>query len=93
MTINSDLYHPVSGAARPELNFPAFYVARGSADGVYPPVNRAAFITATTKEEPSRLDSPWHVELFVMNPDGIFFNHNVPYDPKKAGGTWHYGWE
>lgn len=76
----------------PTLGEQVNYVARGSLDGVYKPVNRVAFITATTEEEPARLSSEWHVELYVINPDGQFFNHNVAYDENKSPGTWHYPW-
>lgn len=66
------------------------YVSRGSADGVYPAVCRAAVITAT--EENSKT-----VSLCVLNPEGLFFNHNVFYlahDSDAYGyerpGTWHW---
>jgi hypothetical protein len=60
------------------------YVARGSADGVYQPVCRAATITQALD-----LDSG-DVGLCVMNPTGFFFHESVPYDPAGAPGTWHW---
>lgn len=63
---------------------PCHYVARGSADGVYPAVCRAAIITQALT-----LDSG-DVGLCVLNPEGVYFIQTVPYDPAGAPGTWHW---
>jgi len=60
------------------------YVARGSADGVYPAVCRAAIITEALDLESGV------VGLMVANPTGLFFSQNIPYDPAGAPGTWHW---
>lgn len=52
------------------------YVSRGSADGVYPSVCRAAIVT----EVPEGVASPITVGLAVLNPTGVFFDRSVPYD-------------
>lgn len=57
------------------------YVARGSADGVYPPVCRAAVITAADGA------SEGVVELCVFNPTGLFFNKS---SRGSAPGEWHF---
>jgi hypothetical protein len=58
------------------------YVARGSADGKFPPVCRAAVITDVDAA---------HVSLAVLNPTGIFFGTDIAEDQNgKAPGTWHW---
>jgi hypothetical protein len=47
------------------------YVARGSADGKYPPVCRAAIVTEYQEAFTSELD---RVGLAAINPTGIFFH-------------------
>ena len=64
-----------------------FYQARGSADGVFPPVERVAFIT-----EVSPGDRNGTVGLIVFNPKGLFFHSlsdgGTVYDADRAPGTW-----
>lgn len=66
------------------------YVSRGSADGVFPKVCRAAVITEVADVGLER------VHLAVFNPEGIFFDHLAPHrEPtadgeELAGGTWHW---
>lgn len=66
------------------------YVARGSADGRFPPVNRLAFVT----EVDSHVQDGRKVGLMVANPSGLFFHPlemgGVEYDPDGAPGTWHW---
>ncbi len=52
------------------------YVARGSADGHFPPVCRAAIISGMDVER-----NGWTVALAVLNPNGMFFNNDCPHDP------------
>jgi hypothetical protein len=33
---------------------------------------------------------PLTVGLCVLNPTGLFFNRNVPYDKDGKGGSWHW---
>lgn len=70
------------------------YVARGSADGVFPAVCRAAVVTEVTDAGlPEK-----KISLCVLNPTGVFFDQNVPYDDQgpidedgtPRGGTWHW---
>jgi hypothetical protein len=63
------------------------YVARGSADGVYPAVCRVAIVT--------EVDSEDEVGLCVFNPTGLHFRSIAegvnPHDEEtKVGGTWHW---
>lgn len=59
------------------------YVSRGSADMVYLPECRAATITEVHDDET--------VSLCVMNPNGLYFTSQVPYDGEyHHGGTWHW---
>jgi hypothetical protein len=74
------------------------YVSYGTPGGEYPSVCRAAVITAVhglpDAEKISVGESvsfAEHVDLCVLNPEGLFFNHSVPQnEPGKGGGTWHW---
>jgi hypothetical protein len=65
------------------------YVARGSADGVFPAVCRAAIVTEAGTDT---------CGLAVMHPDGVLFARDIPYDDQgpidedgtPRGGTWHW---
>ena len=57
-------------------------MARGSADGEYPPVCRAAVIT--------EVQPPPKAAVFVMNPTGIFLHPSLEHDENRAPGTWHF---
>ncbi len=67
------------------------YVARGSADGVFPVTCRAAVVTAVN--EPEEL-----VGLAVFHPDGLLFAQGIPQGAPSdtdlsvplVGGTWHW---
>lgn len=57
------------------------YVAYGTPGGEFPAgVCRAAIITETN-EVGGLADALDVVSLCVLNPTGLFFNRNVPYDP------------
>lgn len=59
------------------------YVARGSRDGIFPSVCRAAVVTD--------VGSGTSVSLAVLNPTGLFFGQDVAEDQNvKVGGTWHW---
>jgi hypothetical protein len=60
------------------------YVARGSADGVFPSVCRAAKITEVVDQE------ELVVNVIVFNPGGIFFDRALVYDEDTHPGTWHW---
>lgn len=66
----------LSRAGFPEIGQLVHYVARGSADGVFPPVCRMAFVTETG-------DDPFAVGLYVVNPTGTFHH------PLAMGGIVH----
>ena len=88
----------------PSVGRVAHYVARGSADGVFPPACRAATITEAGYDEDQT------VGLAVLNPTGMFFHprqpNGVEYGPGEKhehgditglcdglvhrGGTWHW---
>lgn len=64
-------------------------MARGSADGKFPSVCRAADVTEVSDTTPDL------VGLMVKNPTGLFFHPlgegGVIHDgDRKAGGTWHW---
>ena len=62
------------------------YVARGSADGHFPPVCRAAVVTTCGDTG----DSHTVAGLAVLNPTGMYFEPRLIYDPAVAPGTWHF---
>lgn len=68
---------------RPQINQPVHYVARGSADGVFPPVCRAALVTDRGTEETD-------VSIVVFNSTGLFFQVDCRHDEAQGPGTWHY---
>lgn len=73
----------------PSVGRVVHYKARGSADGVFPPVCRAASISEVDSEDPTRIG------IVVLNPEGMFFHSlrsgGVWHDEDdKAGGTWHW---
>ncbi len=80
----------------PFVGNPIHYVARGSADGVFPPVCRAAWITEVPAHEVN--DQGERLVLCaVLNPTGLFFQSDplrLVSEPdaegKFPGGTWHY---
>lgn len=51
------------------------YVARGSADGKFPSVCRAAVVTEIAEPE-----QPLLISLAVLNPSGLFFDQLIPFD-------------
>lgn len=57
------------------------YVARGSADGKFPPVCRAAVIAELPENGLPR--------IVVLNPQGIFFD-DVEYNTAGTPGTFHF---
>lgn len=62
------------------------YVSYGTPGGEYPSVCRAAIITAVGRKKKGVAQ----VSLFVMNPEGVFLNQNVPYSEETVGGTFHW---
>lgn len=79
----------------PEISDLVIYQSLGSADGRYPPLPRAAIVTSTREAVPkgegvgANYDE-YTVDLFVMNPTGLFFNTMAHYDPDGKPGTWRY---
>lgn len=69
---------------RPLVGDSVHYRSRGSADGVFPPVCRAAIVT--------RVEGVYVVDITVFNPTGLFFDVNVTnegYD-EWMPGAWHW---
>lgn len=69
-----------------------YYKSRGSADGVFPSVNRAAIITdvnaAPTRNDGSTDIAEYKVKLTVFNPEGIFFTDWL--HQGDAPGNWNW---
>lgn len=61
----------------PTVGRVVYYKSRGSADGKFPPKNRAAIITdVATRENPDGTTHVYYdeVRVCVLNPEGIFFS-------------------
>ena len=69
---------------KPTVGRIVHYVARGSADGKFPPVCRAAVVAEVYDSEPT------YAGLAVLNPSGIFFDRCWQNETTKTGGTWHW---
>jgi len=77
----------------PTIGRMVYYKARGSADGVFPKVDRAAVVTDVREIEGDRLgeniDRPAiQVRLCVMNPEGLFFTDWL--SQGQEGGQWDW---
>jgi len=74
------------------------YVSDGTPGGEYTSQCRAAVITAVHDGDPVPENGVPYVDLFVMNPTGVFLNQqcryehedNGPDEGKPRGGTWHW---
>jgi hypothetical protein len=84
---------------KPSVGRICHYVSRGSADGAFPSVCRAAVIAEVV--DTSHLPAnplPEHresypmepVRLCVLNPSGIFFDECDRCDAGDIPGTWHW---
>ena len=70
----------------PSVGWIVHYVARGSADGVFPVTCRAAIVTDAPPDTGV-------LGLAVLNPDGILFAQDIPEGEQGTdlvGGTWHW---
>jgi hypothetical protein len=72
---------------QPSVNRAVHYVAYGTPGGEFPAgVCRAAIITEVNPApNPGGL-----VGVCVLNPTGLFFNRNVPFDETNKPGSWHW---
>lgn len=74
---------------QPSVGRVVHYVSRGSADGAFPSVCRAAVVTEIEPGLPG-ID-PDRVGLCVLNPSGMFFDQGIRQnEDAKPGGTWHW---
>lgn len=77
---------------KPSVGRIVHYVSYGTPGGEYPSVCRAAVVTAVDDYQESDGDQHiGHLNLCVLNPEGMFFNKSVLQDEDgKRGGTWHW---
>lgn len=59
------------------------YKSRGSADGMFPPLCRAAVVTDGDGIEET-------CGLAILNPTGLFFDLSIDHDEDQEPGTWHW---
>ena len=66
------------------------YVAYGTPGGEFPAgVCRAAIVTEVPPVEIGSEGQP-DISVCVVNPTGLFFNHDIPYHEGKKPGSWHW---
>jgi filamentous hemagglutinin family protein len=58
------------------------YQRHGSPNGQHKAEPSPAIVTEVTGEQ--------EATLFVMNPNGLYFNRNTKYDPAAGPGTWRW---
>lgn len=73
----------MSTPRQPVVGDVVHYLSRGSADGVFPPVCRAAVVT--------EVQTDFCVSLAVLNPTGLFFDREITNDRHRPlPGGWHW---
>lgn len=72
---------------KPTVGRVVYYKARGSADGKFPKVDRAAIIT-DVMEATGDVKSPYKVRVCVLNPEGMFFSDWLWQG--QEGGEWDW---
>jgi len=75
---------------KPSVGRMVHYVSYGTPGGEYPSVCRAAIISEVIVNPVVEGVNETKVSLVVLNPEGLFFNKNVPYSEDRQGGTWHW---
>ena len=67
---------------KPTVGRIVHYVSYGTPGGEHPSACRAAIVAAVDEYQPPGEDGEFvgHVDLAVLNPDGMFFNKGVHYD-------------
>lgn len=73
---------------KPTVGRIVYYKARGSADGVFPKVDRAAIVTDVREHEPTSVPSAYDVRLTVFNPEGLYFTAWL--NQGQEGGQWDW---
>lgn len=74
---------------KPTVGRVVYYKSRGSADGVFPSVDRAAIITdVRCSAHPDATEENCEVRLSVFNPEGLFFTEWLSQGQK--GGQWDW---
>ncbi|GAA2861488.1 hypothetical protein [Nonomuraea rubra] len=77
---------------KPYIGQIVHYQSYGTPGGEYPSVCRAAIVTDVDTYQHGPTEDHWvgHVNLAVLNPEGMFFNRGVHQDQDECrGGTWH----
>lgn len=80
---------------RPTIGRIVWYQAHGSPNGQHKSEPRAAVVTAAVERDPlgaTPLDDErgYQVSLCVLNPTGMYFNVDVPFDAEGGPGTWRW---
>ncbi|GAB2952004.1 hypothetical protein GCM10027280_45500 [Micromonospora polyrhachis] len=79
---------------QPSVGRIVHYTSYGTPNGEYPSVCRAAITAVDNYQTPAVNEAGQHighVDLAVLNPEGLFFNCGVHQaDAAHRGGTWHW---
>lgn len=72
----------------PTVGRMVYYKSRGSVDGVFPKVDRAAVVTDVRLVDENIPESGHQVRLCVLNPDGMLFTGWL--SQGQEGGQWDW---
>ena len=79
---------PVS-TVKPTVGRMVYYKARGSADGKFPSVDRAAIVTDVRNSfHPDATPYDFECRVAVINPEGLFFSDWL--EQGQKGGQWDW---
>lgn len=79
----------MANTQQPSIGRIVHYQAHGSPNGQHKSEPRAAVITGLIKDPGGTVENDV-VDLFVMNPHGLFFNAACQYDADAGPGTWRW---
>lgn len=75
----------------PSIGRIVHYKSYGTPGGEFKPECRAAVVTAVHNDKPVPESGVPYVDLFIMNPTGVFLNQEVKFnDEGHQGGSWHW---
>lgn len=80
--------NPTTNKIVPTVGRMVYYKARGSADGVFPKVDRAAVITDVRAVAMTDGSDGYECRLAVFNPEGLFFSAWL--SQGQEGGQWDW---
>ena len=71
----------------PTIGRIVLYQRHGSPNGQHKSEPSPAIVTGIGTTSP---ETGTKVDLFVINPNGLYYNHGTPYDEAGGPGTWRW---